>query len=1158
MKKREGKREGSRLFVRRWLSILLILAMTFTMNMVAAAEEMVPREIPDNIGVTVDLQIEGYNETIHPRTSVTMPQEYHKLSEYGFPIADESDPGYFTVLHALAEYEIQAYGLEREYAGDLISAGETGYIMDIEGYVGSNWDKTLGINIWRNGSAIMQSCAEEKLEEGDLLVFGALWYFWDGSALHGTSYCRFSDIPTEAKAGKEFRVGVTAVDSMNVSDAAGITIIALDTEGNEIASGVTGGDGYAGLRVGEPGIYNLTATRRAPYYAGNEYAVNITIPQGTIAVAEGEQLTDEDAVAKVSTELSMPSEVTESLVLPSEADYGVQIAWISGDESVIAPDGTVTRSIMKDSQVELTATISRGNVSETKKFSVSVKGLELLESLSVNKGILNPREVRQGSYQSEYMVFLPKDTDEVVMKVRPSDKATMLMGGGIFSFDGEEKETTVEVGSLKEGESKDVELKIWLGSYGQGAVTVTFKKYGKSGNVLPDLPAFWGQYLGGADNNAVVEADTPTGESIVLWESRTEEEPDEYGTAFGGRGLLVNGKLYVVRNHQIQILNASTGEVQKKADLIAETGYYSIPTYGDGKIFVPLGDGSVQCFHASTLESLFVTYVPEQGMTGLSSIHYHDGMIYVGYTNGAFMDDALRGGFAAYETTDADRDITDEPVAPVWVYEGNGSYYGMGGVTVQTAGGAYLVFAGDDGIVVSADPKSGEIKSKKQVEGKVRSSMVYADGAVWFTSQAGKVYKFAVGMDGTLVKMAEADLPSTTNASPVIAGGKVFVTGGNWRGGYFHVYDTGLKLLAKTELHGPGNTPSATVSDGNVYVYFTQNASPDGIYMAKVTSDNQITLTNLYTSPEEKANYCMSNVVIGEDGTLYYTNDSGYLFAIGKKKTPDISGTDPKPAPEQKPQPDTGKTESSRTPSVVHTAGDGQNRKMTDSAETASIAETIKKAAEAGEKTLTITTIPDQLGAEVFAELAKFPNLCLVLDYQTYTLSMKGADVTNPSAVLTARLVEKESSLDEMQVKLYGKHQMLGFENAGPLPGKVTVVYRLPDSMKSVTSLYLYSEEAMGEPVETVLKDGYAMFTLEKSGNYLLAENEVSSEITESVDKGAGDRTDAGEECLTENAPMAGWLPVAVGGGMVILLGVGSMAVVLNRKRGKEKTWEEE
>ena len=65
--------------------------------------------------------------------------------------------------------------------------------------------------------------------------------------------------------------------------------------------------------------------------------------------------------------------------------------------------------------------------------------------------------------------------------------------------------------------------------------------------------------------------------------------------------------------------------------------------------------------------------------------------------------------------------------------------------------------------------------------------------------------------------------------------------------------------------------------------------------MAEVTANNKITLTKIYTP--EHPQYSMSKVIIGSDGIIYYTNDSGYLFEIRGKsdeapEKPD-GGTEP-------------------------------------------------------------------------------------------------------------------------------------------------------------------------------------------------------------------------------------------------------------------------
>ena len=71
--------------------------------------------------------------------------------------------------------------------------------------------------------------------------------------------------------------------------------------------------------------------------------------------------------------------------------------------------------------------------------------------------------------------------------------------------------------------------------------------------------------------------------------------------------------------------------------------------------------------------------------------------------------------------------------------------------------------------------------------------------------------------------------------------------------------------------------PIVSVQDGQTYVYITSNNNPGGIYRYRV-GDEEAEL--LYTPDTANQNYCMSSVSVGSDGSLYYTNDSGKLFAI--------------------------------------------------------------------------------------------------------------------------------------------------------------------------------------------------------------------------------------------------------------------------------------
>ena len=94
-------------------------------------------------------------------------------------------------------------------------------------------------------------------------------------------------------------------------------------------------------------------------------------------VAATYNISDEDRVARDKNSLLLGdvSAVTEDLNLPGRGSAGSAITWSSSNENVITKEGKVTRPTAEegDAQITLTATITSGNVSDTKEFQVTVK-----------------------------------------------------------------------------------------------------------------------------------------------------------------------------------------------------------------------------------------------------------------------------------------------------------------------------------------------------------------------------------------------------------------------------------------------------------------------------------------------------------------------------------------------------------------------------------------------------------------------------------------------------------------------------------------------------------------------------------------------------------------------------------------------------------------
>lgn len=1125
-------------------------------------------------GMTVTLQIEKYGETVEKGIEVTMPDTYKTFEEYGIEnVADpiESGKAGYTILHVMAEYCEENYGSAEGLIG--ISYGFVNSFLDMPA------KSTL--MFLRNHKSIPVGAQEQKVQSGDLISVVDIWA--NSNWTSGGQYGWFSDENLKAEAGEAFTVQLNAEPLMRGEKAnpSGATVMVVDDRGKTVAEGKTGSDGKASLTVEETGTYAITAQRKSSYYDNDgSNPWDLVPPHGKLVVSEGVEVTDEKAVAQAKEKLDLGdiSQVTENLILPVTGKNKTTITWSSSDENCIKINGAageVIRPVGADKKVTLTAIINKGKVSDTKEFVVTVVGKSLFRELTLDQGTL----VYDKSVD-EYTVYVKKDVGKLtikgiaeegvsVVKVKVMDEAGKPKLESVISAVDPAFEKT---SCLIDKAGKDLlPYDITLETLGQISGTVTLHvKRGTVGAPLPDLPDItWGQHLGDKNNNAVVDSKAPTNKTELLWESFSNA-PDSWGSVYAGTPILVNNHIYAVRNHKIEMLDAKTGKVKASTKLYSEIGYYSNIIYGGGMIFVPLGNGDVQCFNAATLKSMYLIENPASlgsywGVYG--AMHYDNGKLYVGYSN-----QGDYGGYAVYDTLDPNVDDEYEVVKPLWMTgEEDQSYYGSGAVTIKDM----VVIGGDRGVVSVRNAKTGEELSKCQLSGKIRCSLVYADGYIWTTTQNKKIYKLSLSESGKITVVEEADLPNSSNASPVVTGGKVYITGGVWGAGFLAVYDMNLTLLAQEKGENPFNTPTVSTAYDNVCVYFTENGPEGSLYMAEVTANNKITLTKIYTP--EHPQYSMSKVIVGSDGTIYYANDSGYLFAIRGKsdeapEKPD-GGTEPDDGKDDGKDEgnngggnnsSTGTTPSLKPDSKPTTTVSAQSfapRKRTVKVNAATknnasseshIVNAIQESYDKKETSLTIKNPPEVVGAEVFARLAQYPEFRLVFDCGTYTLSMKGSDVTNVNATLTTKLLELENTLSKEEAEKYGNYQQLVYAQAGPLPAKITVVYKLGEQFEQSEALYFYDLSQSAEAQEVILQESYGMFVLENGGEFILSDQKIEEakraevmEISEEIKP---------VEEKTTSIPVWVYLLIGLGAGALIS---GLITVKVMNTRKRNNTWEE-
>lgn len=1102
-------------------------------------------------GITVTLQIEGYEETVEEGVEVTMPDKYKTFEEYGIEnVADPAESGKagYTILHVMAEYCEKKFGSAKGLIG--ISGGFVNSFLDMPA------KSTL--MFLRNYKSIPVGAQEQKVQSGDLISVVDIWA--NSNWTIGGQYGWFSDENLKAEAGEAFTVQLNAEPLMwgEKANPSGATVMVVDSSGKTVAEEKTGSDGKASLTVEEAGTYAITAQRKSSYYDNDgSNPWDLVPPHGKLVVSEGVEVTDEEAVAqaKEKLELGDVSQVTENLILPVTGKNKTTITWSSSDENCIKINGAageVIRPVGVDKKVILTAVINKGKVSDTKEFVVTVVGKSLFRELTLDQGTL----VYDKSVD-EYTVYVKKDVGKLtikgiaeegvsVVKVKVMDEAGKPKLESVISAVDPAFEKT---SCLIDKAGKDLlPYDITLETLGQISGTVTLHvKRGTAGTPLPDLPDItWGQHLGDKNNNAVVDSKAPTNKTELLWESFSNA-PDSWGSVYAGTPILVNNHIYAVRNHKIEMLDAKTGEVKASTKLHSQIGYYSNIIYGGGMIFVPLGNGDVQCFNATTLKSMYLIENPASlgsywGVYG--AMHYDNGKLYVGYSN-----QRDYGGYAVYDTLDPNIDDEYEVVKPLWITgEKDQSYYGSGAVTIKDM----VVIGGDGGIVSVRNAKSGEELSKLQLSGKIRCSLVYADGYIWTTTQNKKIYKLLLSESGKITVAEEADLPNNSNASPVVTGGKVYVTGGVWGAGFFAVYDMNLTLLAQEKGENPFNTPTVTTAYDDTYVYFTENGPEGNLYMAKVTANNKITLKKIYTP--KHIQYSMSKVIISSDGTIYYTNDAGYLFAIRTKTSQEpivpndnTAGTPPSLKPDKKPTTTVSTQSFAPRKRTVKVNAATKNNVSSES----NIVNAIQESYDKKETSLTIKNPPEVVGAEVFKQLARYPEFRLVFDCGAYTLSMKGSDITNVNTTLTMKLLEMENTLSEEDAARYGNYQRLMFAQEGPLPGKITVVYKLGEQFEQSEALYLYDLLGNTEAQEVILQKPYGMFVLENGGEFILSDQKVEEAQEAEV-------VEISEEIKPVNEKTTGipvWIYLFIGLGAGALIS-GLITVKVMNARKRKDTWE--
>lgn len=414
-----------------------------------------------------------------------------------------------------------------------------------------------------------------------------------------------------------------------------------------------------------------------------------------------------------------------------------------------------------------------------------------------------------------------------------------------------------------------------------------------------DVSAEWPNFRGNVYNNGIVNFDLPTSadESQLLWAKKMGEG---WSNAVSTQ-LIVDGCVVFMANTTIYKVNMSNGNIVAQGTMCDKFNWGYTPfAYGEGKIFVSLASGKVQAFDATTLESLWV-YTDPLGGQSVSPVVYSDGYVYTGFWKSEKKD----ANYVCLKAEDEDRTQATEAKEATWTMVNKGGFYWAGAL----AAGNYLVFGCDDGITAETGGTStlrcvnkddGTVVSTLELSGlgDQRSAICYAPelGKIFFTTKSGYIcsasFSAASGQLGNL-SFSHVWEGAASTSTPVYYKGKLyFGVGAAFDGGShcrFVVADaTTLQTIGSAEAWGDVKSSpllsTATEDSGYLSFYFTCNRKPGGIYVAKVnndcSSDSDIEISEIYNAAGREE-YCITSIIASSDGTMYYKNDSGHVFAVG-------------------------------------------------------------------------------------------------------------------------------------------------------------------------------------------------------------------------------------------------------------------------------------
>jgi PGF-pre-PGF domain-containing protein len=369
----------------------------------------------------------------------------------------------------------------------------------------------------------------------------------------------------------------------------------------------------------------------------------------------------------------------------------------------------------------------------------------------------------------------------------------------------------------------------------------------------------------------------PVDEDYKSWEIQLQTDGDLAG--IDSVPLVVDDFVYVATaDNAVYAINKNTGIIEWNSSTSGSGFLLSTPAYGNDMIFVPTRDGYIYALDADDGDEEWHAKLSDDQLN--TPVKYDDHRIYFG--------DWSDGGSGTYYCYD------DEGNKRWTRTSTTGSGYYWAGAAIK---GDYLIYGDDGSNLTSVNKNDGTIIDEIDVSEafavnaeQIRSSVLYYDGKVYFTSKGG--YCYSIGFDTSTGEFFdESDFHKAeigeSVSTPAIYNDRLYVGSS----GKLNCLDASdLDKIWAYDVDGEVKSSPALSShydagNGDVYIYFTNNDEDGKVYCLKDYEGNTEPQLEWLYGESGKTDWSLAGVAIS-DGWLYYGTDQKYLFGLTNEEIP--------------------------------------------------------------------------------------------------------------------------------------------------------------------------------------------------------------------------------------------------------------------------------